>query len=56
MVSPCPSDDEMDEVELSSDEENENGDEVSSIILKGPPAVVRTVHGVEVSGRLVSRS
>ena len=42
MVSPCPSDDEMDEVELSSD-----------FVF---PAVVRTVHGVEVSGRLVSRS
>jgi len=51
MVSPCPSDEEMelmDEVELSSDEENEDDDEVSLIILKRPPAVVRTVHDVEV--------
>ena len=55
MVSPCPSDEEMelmDEVELSSDEENDEDDEVSLIILKRPPAVVRTVHDVEVSGRL----
>ena len=55
MVSPCPSDEEMelmDEVELSSDEENEEDDEVALIILKRPPAVVRTVHDVEVSGRL----
>merc|ERR1719470_231881 len=37
----------MDEVELSSDEENEE-DEVALIILKRPPAVVRTVHDVEV--------
>lgn len=51
MVSPCPSDEEMelmDEVELSSDEENDEDDEVSLIILKRPPAVVRTVHDVEV--------
>ena len=54
MVSPCHSDKEMelmDEVELSSDEENDEDDEVSLIILKRPPAVVRTVHDVEVSGR-----
>ena len=55
MVSPCPSDEEMElmeEVELSSDEENDEDDEVSLIILKRPPAVVRTVHDVEVNGRL----
>jgi hypothetical protein len=55
MVSPCPSDEEMelmDEVELSSDEENDDDDDVSLIILKRPPAVVRTIHNLEVSGRL----
>jgi len=48
----APSDEEvevMEEVELSSDEENVDDDEeVSLIILKRPPAVVRTVQDVEV--------
>jgi len=51
MVSPCPSDEEMelmDEVELSSDEENDDDGDVALIILKRPPAVVRTIHDVEV--------
>ena len=39
----------MEEIELSSDEDNVDDDEeVSLIILKRPPAVVRTVQDVEV--------
>ena len=38
----------MSDVELSSDEECEEDDEVSLIVLKRPPAVVRTVQDVEV--------
>ena len=50
---PSPSDDEVEmlsDIELSSDsEKSEEEDEVSLIVLKRPPAVVRTVHDVEVS-------
>ena len=39
----------LEEIELSSDEDNVDDDEeVSLIILKRPPAVVRTVQDVEV--------
>ena len=43
----------MSDVELSSDEECEEDDEVSLIVLKRPPAVVRTVQDVEVRNILV---
>jgi len=39
----------MSDVELSSDEECEEDDEVSLIVLKRPPAVVRTVQDVEIA-------
>ena len=50
MACPVPSDEEiemLEEVELSSDEESDD-DEVSLIVLKRPPAVVRKVQDVEV--------
>ena len=43
----------MSDVELSSDEECEEDDEVSLIVLKRPPAVVRTVQDVEVRNILL---
>ncbi len=40
---------EMEEVELSSDEEDADEDEVSLIVLKRPPITERVIEEVEVS-------